>query len=598
MADSSHDLIFRILTQYLGQEQAAKAAADIDKMNAAAGKTAGAMTAATATTGGLATAVPNLDARVEAFTVKTEAEYLAILKAAEALRANITLRQAAGLEVTNETQRLAALDATLSTEAALRIAETTETKAAIAALYQHAAATEVDTAAGMESAVVGRKMVSLFDEMSRGQRGQMVSTLGSLMKNMGVGLPGMLAMLAAFAAINILVTEFRKHLKGSKKDTEELNRALAEVERQLGEFDMSVWKAQREGIDQAKTAAENFEAAIHHDKSALDDLKDAQQSQLTILRAEAKARADILKAQEESDLAAAGGDRVKEAEVRGRYARITAANEQEGEQAETLARQVALDVASQALGKAQFTAAGATGAAQHQDAVVAAQKMVQTRALQDLQLQTGSKDLQEAMGKRDSAAQAVAAFQANEQTGRALPAYVKQVFSSKEQAQDMVKFLQQQIDAYQSANKAVDDAVAIQKNLEKAAQDANAQVQQLGKEIDTLTQEISTTTVTQAIATGGQAQVQDINQKTTFATAVGAELAPPGTKLTDQQKTAEAEMQKMFQAAGGSFDVFIRNLREFRGTQEQWMKQVNEEFNALQAAIKNLGARQQNHLSP
>lgn len=150
--------------------------------------------------GGLATAIPDMTAKVEAFTIKTEAEYLAVVKAHEAMRMRITVMKAAGKQTAELETSLERLSAALSTERALVIAENIEEKAAAAASAAAAEAkvaetiaTNANTAAhkanaaahGMSSTAM-REVVVIARELARGNFSRIPGSVSVLVQNLGM----------------------------------------------------------------------------------------------------------------------------------------------------------------------------------------------------------------------------------------------------------------------------------------------------------------------------------------------------------------------------------------------------------------------------
>jgi hypothetical protein len=232
----------------------------------------------TNTGAGLATQLPNLDAATKAYTISTEAEYLAVQKTRDALAENIVVRKAAGLALAEQEERLAALNAALGTEMAqsmaaeientkLAAASTTSAEAAVAeanakraaaaAKLEDAAATGADTAATEEQILVSRKALTLFDELSRGQRGQLMATLGSLLKPGGalagqISLAELLPLVAVVAGIGMGINDWAKWLIQVNEEFQEVDKAADKSQEAINQILAAGGNVNDEFVDMGK----------------------------------------------------------------------------------------------------------------------------------------------------------------------------------------------------------------------------------------------------------------------------------------------------------------------------------------------------------
>jgi hypothetical protein len=85
------------------------------------------------------------------------------------------------------------------------------------------------------------------------------------------------------------------------------------------ELNTSVWTAQRDAANEAADAAAKYADVLDRISAAHDDIKKKEADELEILKAKQAALEVILKAQEAAELAAANGDKIKEAEIKARY---------------------------------------------------------------------------------------------------------------------------------------------------------------------------------------------------------------------------------------------------------------------------------------
>lgn len=153
MADDVKPLNIAINTTYDGGG-AGKAAAELEQLTNS-GK-------------GLATAVPDLEEKTKAFVITTEAEYLAVQKAHEAVSAKIPVLEAAGKSTAEFRKAQENLSAALSTNEALLIAEKIENQAAAGAALENAAAQKILGEASAISTVSMRELTVIARELANG----------------------------------------------------------------------------------------------------------------------------------------------------------------------------------------------------------------------------------------------------------------------------------------------------------------------------------------------------------------------------------------------------------------------------------------------
>ncbi|HEX3627269.1 MAG TPA: hypothetical protein VH280_17825 [Verrucomicrobiae bacterium] len=258
MADDIKKVEVAITSTYDGKG-AQQAAADQEKL--------------TNTGKGLATTIPELDAATKAYTISTEAEYLSVQKAAEALRANIALREAAGAASAEQAARLKALEAALATEQAQSIAaeiennklaaasiadaeaalvEAAARREAAAAKVADAAASEASTAANEAQILMMRKAVTLFDEISRGQRGQLTATLGSLLKSGTLNLAELLPVAAVIAGIGTGINDWAKWLIKVNEEFQEVDKAADKSQEAIANILAAGGNVNDEFVDMAR----------------------------------------------------------------------------------------------------------------------------------------------------------------------------------------------------------------------------------------------------------------------------------------------------------------------------------------------------------
>lgn len=134
---------------------------------------------------GLATGQKELEQGSKAFVIATDAEYLAIRKAADALRDRIAVVAAAGGSTMEMEEKLAALNETLSTEQALYVAERVEKNAAARASLEMAEAVKGEAAAHGMNAVAMRESAVIMRELAAGRTTRLIGSISILAGQFG-----------------------------------------------------------------------------------------------------------------------------------------------------------------------------------------------------------------------------------------------------------------------------------------------------------------------------------------------------------------------------------------------------------------------------
>jgi hypothetical protein len=343
MADSPNDLVFQILTKYLGHDQAEAAYKDIVRLKVAiaaqidatdqnisatqrdAAATAGALAIKREMTMqekalaqarlefeqlpppkvfGMVAGADLPEQQIEQTTAAMEEQSAQATVSAE----NAALYEA---EIARLTQEQAALEAAiLGTSEANQVA-TAATAEATVAKEAHAAATADDTAAtnannaaAADSAFMGRKLVSLFDELSRGQRGALMGTFGSLLKTFGVGIPGMIAGMAALTALTFGIGELQRAFKKGGLDALLFGEDLDALAKAAANPDfLAGIQAKINILETAKGTADRYADAEQKVFEHEESITTALQEQLTLMAAIEQARGTASHAQKALALA-------------------------------------------------------------------------------------------------------------------------------------------------------------------------------------------------------------------------------------------------------------------------------------------------------
>lgn len=245
------------------------------------------------------------------FTIKTPAELQGAEAAAEQLEVAIAKAKALGKEYGGLEERLGAVKASIGNYKAANVETSKEVEAHTGKVH------------GLG------KAISLLGS----QLGELGHLLHFVFSGSGIGL--------AIAAVAIGIGKLVERVK------EWQEKILEKAERTA-----AVWEDQRKRIDEAKEASTKYKEAVDEIAKSTDKLKTKEDAELAVLNAVLTARMAILKAQEDAEIAAAGGDKVKEAEI---HARFGARQTQE----EAAAEQSRIDLMKRNLAQAQKDAAAA-----------------------------------------------------------------------------------------------------------------------------------------------------------------------------------------------------------------------------------------------
>lgn len=104
----------------------------------------------------------------------------------------------------------------------------------------------------------------------------------------------------------------------ARKIEEDAEKTKELADRQ-SELNTAVWQAQRDAANSAAEAANNYAEKLIKIRDETDKVKQAEDLEVATLHAKQDALKLILEAQEKAELAAAGGDKIKEEEIRSRY---------------------------------------------------------------------------------------------------------------------------------------------------------------------------------------------------------------------------------------------------------------------------------------
>ena len=197
----------------------------------------------------------------KAYTVATEAEYVALQKSLLAAQAKLPVMQALGVSTDKLTLDIAALDAALSTESALNVADKLEQDALAAAKLKQAAAAEAaaiaegeEAGAHQMNAMAMRESLILERELASGNLARTPYSATMLLSRLGVSIPQVMALAAAGMAVAEVWKLWNKNEK-------ELNDVLDETERKTERF-ADTSKINRDITEQSTIEAHKFAQAL------------------------------------------------------------------------------------------------------------------------------------------------------------------------------------------------------------------------------------------------------------------------------------------------------------------------------------------------
>jgi hypothetical protein len=217
----------------------------------------------------------------KAYTVATEAEYVALQKSLLAAQAKLPVMQALGVSTEKLTLDIAALDAALSTESALNVADTIEANALAAARAREAETTEAAAAAQWQLAGSGmglRSLHPLLREVTR-EAGAMSGALSFAMH------PGIMG--AGFAATMVFMQV--------KRQIEEVNKVLDESAK-LGDKAADWPDKVKKGLLDSLVALDDYERKMSEIGRDLDPIKTKTDEYTTALNEQYKAAESVASA--------------------------------------------------------------------------------------------------------------------------------------------------------------------------------------------------------------------------------------------------------------------------------------------------------------
>lgn len=406
--------------------------------------------------------------------------------------------------------------------------------------------------------VHGREMRKLFGELDRIAPG-----LGESLH--GLVNPSAAGIVAVLVVLKLLTSEFEKW----KKQHEEMAALSGDL-----------WRAQFEGARKAVDAFQDYAEVINKLPSDLDDLNKKYKETNTLLTAQIAARKTILEQIEKELLAAAGGDKSKEEEIKRRFEGEKRSFDLAGEQQQLTNLQFERGQAAQDREQA-FRAADAAEITKENnstkpDDVTRAEHFISNK-------------------KSDFEA----ANQYLTQNGGTIDDAKKDVQNIRDQHGGLLtgfgQGLQDDIDTvekYQAAQKTVADWADTVKNTDAAAKKTLEQWKALNAKVEELSEQIETSKGTLAIhsqtaqrqsafdrvdAAGGFGNAENI-----LSAGVAAEAAiQSGHAVTKQMADQIATMHALFDAVGGNGTAIINILRQslaHHTTQQQEINQLKTQF--------------------
>lgn len=195
----------------------------------------------------------------------------------------------------------------------------------------------------------------------------------------------------------------------------------------------------------------------------------------------------------------------------------------------------------------------------------------------------------EAAGKNEAAKAEIQQKYAREAQDRKLSFAQQEIDLQNEvlaKAQQNVNVSQVHIDTLKGvlAGIPASDTKLVDSYLKQIAQssDSATKVQEF---INNLKGDISTGTQALGFDRSGAAQVNQITDRANLETGVRAALGDFGPKLDGKQQAALQEVQAMFAAVHGNLDTFVNFLRGLKLTNDQKMRDIDNELSALSQRV-------------
>lgn len=435
-----------------------------------------------------------------------------------------------------------------------------------------------------------RETYRIFSELDRVAPG-----LGEALRAVFVGpLAGVGALIFV---LDLLVEKFEK-----------IQEAAAKANLEIAKEQQAVWDDQLAGAqrmaDLLATQADQWERI----NDAKRDSNNLERDRNELLQAQFEAQQKILKAQETAELAAAGDDEVKKAQIRQRYEDTRSQDELNEEAKKVAAAKNDADRAAftnsqdqDALTKAQAAARAAEDP--NSPDAVAADRAKANQAYLNAQNQPLLASIAGATGLTDFAA-------ASKEIAKQLAdakATAKAVTDSgaPDEAVDFankqverLEALQQQVDQVNANNEAmqknqavIDAHTTAVSNAIKAQNKAAADAADAAKKAQETADAYATAIQILKINTAAANQAQQTQTAGTFAEAINAATSAPGTRLTAEQQAAIAIISDAFAKMHGNFILWIQSLvaavQSGHMTLAQEQAEIQQVLAQLQAQMTN-----------
>lgn len=299
------------------------------------------------------------------------------------------------------------------------------------------------------------------------------------------------------------------------------------------------------------------------------------------MEANLEARRNILKAQEQAELAAAGGDKVKEEQIKARFGKQNSSEDLAAEQTRIELQKKHLELARQQVHAAKEKAAAAaqeaasfpdtaTDAEAAAKALIAARELVLRKAQEDFQKATAGQTLEELQ----AAAAAAAQFSGGTELGTSAPEVRLQAALAAKARLDKAR------DETAEAQAVIAQVEGERARRAAALADANADLQQKGADFQSRQRAVNEAEAVFAIRDQNRADVAVASApgagsplgQTILSAASGADAVLAGGKANADQAAAIAQLTRAYGLQGQNQATILQIISKMNDREENFAR--------------------------
>lgn len=351
----------------------------------------------------------------------------------------------------------------------------------------------------------------------------------------------------------------------------------------------AMWAARQQAQQAAHDVMVGYNTLLGEVATSTDTLATAERKERGELEANIEARRNILKAQEQAEITAAAGDKVKEEAIKARFGKQSSSEDLAAEQSRIELQKKHLELARQEVHAAKEKAAAAaqesaafpgtsTDAAVAANALIAAREPVLRKAQEDFQKATAGQTLAELQ----AAAAAAAQFSGGTELGTSAPEV--RLRSALDAKARLDKARTETASAQAVISQVEDDRA----RRAKAVADTAADLQQKGADFQSRQRSVNEAESIFSIRSQNRADVAVASSpgagsplgQTILSAASGADAVRAGGKATADQAAAIAQLTHAFGLTGQNQETILRILGS-----------LNDKEDKFDRALKTLEAR-------